>query len=93
MLEIITELIEAEVARKVNSKIDGNRNWLIHTEIVNGQLRISYAGRPGAGSAYQVCSLAEMAKYHYRWYYFTYKKDYKEAYDTLIASGAVYCGW
>lgn len=87
MLEILTELIDSQISEKIVSKLDGNKNWMIHTEINNGKPRIRFAGRKGQGEVFQTCFLSEMAKYHYRWFYFTYKKDYKKALEILLANG------
>lgn len=88
MLETITELMNVQVADKVMSKLDGNKNWIIHTEIKDGKIVIRFAGKKGQGEFYQNCFLSEIVKYHYRWFYFTYKKDYKEALEMLLANGA-----
>jgi hypothetical protein len=87
MLEMLMELVGSQVAEKVVSKLDGNKNWMIHTEVIDGKPRIRFAGRTGQGELYRSCFVWEIQKYHYRWYYFTYKKDYKEALEALLSLG------
>lgn len=79
MKEMLNELIIAEVDKALVSKIPGRKNWLIATEVIDGEMSIRYAGPAGRGEWCTTCTLKEMTKYHYRWYYFTYKKDYDEA--------------
>lgn len=88
MLEMLNELVENQIAGKIISKLDGNKNWMIHTEVRNNKVYIRFAGRTGQGEIFRSCFLSDMAKYHYRWFYFTYKKDYKEALALLLANGA-----
>lgn len=83
------ELLNAEVEQKVFSKLDGRRNWMICTEVYDGKPRIRYHGTFGEGEWCTTCYLSEMVDKHYRWFYFTYKKDYKEALKTLHDIGYI----
>ena len=87
MKETLEELVLAIAKTTIVSKLNGKKNWMIHTEIDNEIPRIRFAGRAGQGEVFQTCFISQIAKYHYRWYYFTYKKDYDEALRTLLALG------
>ena len=83
MEKILEGLIAMEIAQSAGSKVTGKRNWMIATANVNEKLIIRYAGTKGAGAWCESCFLTDIAKYNYRWFYFTYKKDYEKALKAL----------
>ena len=73
------------VQNELVSKVDGNRNWFIRVEIREGRLVVAYAGRYGRAMLFTEESLQYIAENHVRMYSFTYKKDYKEVLNALMA--------
>ncbi len=84
MMKMLKELTTAEPMGTLISKTPGRRNWMIATKVIDGKLRIRYAGTMGRGDLFTSCYLSEMVKYHYRWYYFTYKKDSENALAAIM---------
>ena len=79
---------------KIGSRVYGRRNYVIATAVVNDKVGIRYAGTMGkAGYGILSCYLKTMVERKYRWFYYTYKKDYEAALATLKALGAVEKVW
>lgn len=89
MLDMLMDLVVSEFAGEVVSKVEGRRNWVIHTAMIDNTPQIVFAGGMGEADRRRifVVPLAEMGKKQYRWYYFTYKKDYLAAKKALIDFG------
>lgn len=89
MFEMLENLMIEKRASNLISKVEGRRNWVIHTAMIGNTPQIIFAG--GMGEADRrgifIVSLAEMGEKQYRWYYFTYKKDYLAAKKALIDLG------
>ena len=86
--EIIAEVIVMDITNKIISKVEGNRNWVIKTEVYDGK-KVAICNRFGElkRRGHMVELLKTIAKYHIRWYEFTYKKDYMKAIEILKNNG------
>lgn len=89
LTKIICGLVNVEIADKLYSKVEGNRNWAIKVETLRTGRKIATCNRYGVlkRRGYLSAFLWEIAEYHIRWYYFTYKKDYEEIKKILENNG------
>lgn len=83
ILEMCAELIEETNLSKLVSKIDGRHNYMIRIDIRDGHYKITYAGGFGRGKNFCGEYVSIICKNHTRWFFYTYKKDYKEALQLL----------
>lgn len=95
---IIEEFVSMETDNKIFSKIRGNRNWGIKTEhyfTPNGQeIKVAYVGKFGTLNRRGMLSakISDIAKYHIRWYEYTYKKDLEHT-IMILAENDYYIKW
>lgn len=91
LTEIICGLIDVEIADKLYSKVEGNRNWAIEVETSKSGRKVATCNRYGVlkRRGYLTAFLTAIAEYHIRWYYFTYKKDYEETKKILENNGYI----
>lgn len=91
--EMVIELTKMDIENKLFSNVKGNRNWAIQTKrYINDdgiELKWAYVARYGMMERRGCFSefLTDIAKYHIRWYKFTYKKDFEEAIKILESDG------
>ncbi len=83
ILEMCAELIEARDLDNLVSKVDGRNNYMIRIDMRNGHYKITYAGGFGRGKIFCGEYVSIICKNHTRWFFYTYKKDYKEALQIL----------
>lgn len=98
LMNIVENLVAMEIENKMNSKVEGRRNWLIRTEVMNGVKYIMFCGGYGEGDRRGWLApemIANIGKYSIRWYTYTYKKDYLEAVKMLKENGykEFYANW
>ena len=98
LISLATELINMDIENKLCSNIKGNRNWCIRTEhyiTPNGQeIKKAYVGKFGAFKRRHMLSafIVDIAKYHIRWYGYTYKRDFEHT-MMILAENEYYIHW
>ena len=87
LTDIALEVIEAEKEQKLASIVRGRKNYVIRTEMDNGVT--AYVGTLKAlhDKGLKAAFLVDVVKYHIRWFYFTYKKDFMTAVNILEENG------
>ena len=90
LTKIAIELVEMDVVNNLCSKLDGRRNWAIRIEEREDR-KVAYVGGYGRMADCRMMSayLKEIAKYHIRWFKYTYKKDFKKAVKVLEDNGYI----
>lgn len=89
-VKMMSNLVAMEIENNSHSKINGRRNWVIRTEIYDGEKCVVFHGAFGEGERRGWLapeSLKNIEKYSIRWYKYTYKKDYLKALEELKNDG------
>lgn len=90
LTKIAIELVEMDVVNNLCSKLDGRRNWTIRIE-EREDVKVAYVGGYGVMKRRGMLGafLKSIAKYHIRWFEYTYKKDFKKAVKVLEDNGYI----
>ena len=89
-LQIIAkEMVDMEIVNKLGSDVCGRRNWAIRIETRPDNSKIAFVG--GFGQMKRCGFMSEylnyIAKYHVRWFEFTYKKSFEKTLAILEKAG------
>ena len=87
--QMINELMASLQENSEVSNVTSRRNWVIRTEVWDGEPIIFWAGRYGEARRLGLLSefVSLIAKNKIRWYEYTYKADFEKALQILRAAG------
>ena len=85
--KILATLSEKVAENKDGSKVNGRRNWVIKTRMMNGRRVVVFHGSFGEAERKGLLeeTLKRMAEYKIKWEYFTKKADFEKRLSEMEA--------
>lgn len=87
IFELCSELLDVAELDNLVSKVDGRKNYMIRIDMYNEKYEITYAGTAGNGKWFRTEIVSFIQTHHTRWFFYTFKKDYKKTLEILNALG------
>ena len=89
MMNTVNTLRMMKAENELVSKVNGRRNYVIRTSMVNGKKIVVYAGNYGVAADRGLLEekVTEIAAKNIRWYTFTRKADFMNAVNILKNAG------